>query len=231
MPIFINKTDELKKDQKIRPKSRRKSDVVKVSNTIAACNYLNRKKRIPASKKPKTSPRKLWLQKPSTRENCNTSSMSASEIPSISSNNDQISTPIIPPAIVICPDNSEPEPDVEFYPHGKKLKPKRRESLGSIALKARESSLVKERRKSHGDMSHIRAKWLLGFNLTMVRDFIIFIYIIPDFFKKLFSLNPTIWGLWNGHRYGRVKVLRNIQIYTYVFIDFLKESFNRNARV
>ena len=181
MPIFINKSDEVKKE-KIRPKSRRKSDVVKVSNTIAACNYLNRKKRIPASKKPKTSPRKLWLQKPSTRENCITSSMPSSEIPLISSNKEKINTPIIPPAIVICPDNSEPEPDVEFYPHGKKLKPKRRESLGSIALKARESSLVKERRKSHGDMSHIRAKWLLGFNLTMVRDFIIFIYIIPDFF-------------------------------------------------
>ena len=75
--------------------------------------------------------------------------------------------PAPPPAIVISEDVSSSVtivPDDEAAPATK-----RRESLGTIALKVtRDKSLGRERRRSQGDMSHIRAKWLLGFNLTMV---------------------------------------------------------------
>ena len=125
-----------------------------MSNTIAACNYLSNNTKHGTKAKQETtnriSSRKRWLPRTG-----------------------HVNTNVTTPTIVISPDNHDTTEDDEHNTVANDTRktlspPKRRDSFGDIALKVRDKSLGKERRKSHGDMSHIRAKWLLGFNLTMV---------------------------------------------------------------
>ena len=131
--------------------------MLKVSNTIAACNYLakntsnNKKSFINTRQSNRATAaagpaRKTWFSR--------------------KAKNVVNHTPV-PPSIVISEDLNNTSENSEAHP-GKDERSKRRDSFGTIALKVTEKSIGKERRKSHGDMSHIRAKWLLGFNLTMV---------------------------------------------------------------
>ena len=134
--------------------------MLKVSNSIAACNYLakntsnnkmsfiNTRQRTRAAAVAAAGPmRKTWFSR--------------------KAKNVVNHTPV-PPSIVISEDLNNTSENSEVHP-GKDERSKRRDSFGTIALKVTEKSIGKERRKSHGDMSHIRAKWLLGFNLTMVK--------------------------------------------------------------
>ena len=119
-----------------------------MSNTIAACNYMARTSARPA---PARTRRQTWLARSSKLPRGGASAPAPAPAP--------------PPAIVISEDVSTSVAE-EAAPATK-----RRESLGTIALQVtRDRSLGRERRRSQGDMSHIRAKWLLGFNLTMVID-------------------------------------------------------------
>ena len=74
----------------------------------------------------------------------------------------------VPPLIVIDKTDNGNELPEHDDDDAKVLR--RKDSLSTIAMKVRDKSLGKDkpRRKSQGDMSHIRAKWLLGFSLTMV---------------------------------------------------------------
>ena len=132
---------------------RGREPVLRVSNTIAACNYLARNsatsnKKSFINSRQSNGARKSWFSK--------------------KAKNVVNHTPV-PPSIVISEDRNNTSENAESRP-GKDERSKRRDSFGTIALKVTEKSIGKERRKSHGDMSHIRAKWLLGFNLTMVRQ-------------------------------------------------------------
>ena len=139
--------------QRSMSRCRGREPVLRVSNTIAACHYLakntsNDKKSFINTRQSNRAPaRKTWFSR--------------------KAKNVVNHTPV-PPSIVISEDlNNTSENSDEAHP-GKDERSKRRDSFGTIALKVTEKSIGKERRKSHGDMSHIRAKWLLGFNLTMV---------------------------------------------------------------
>ena len=132
---------------------RGREPVLRVSNTIAACNYLARNsatsnKKSFINSRQSNGARKSWFSK--------------------KAKNVVNHTPV-PPSIVISEDRNNTSENAESRP-GKDERSKRRDSFGTIALKVTEKSIGKERRKSHDDMSHIRAKWLLGFNLTMVRQ-------------------------------------------------------------
>ena len=135
--------DDSSQSVNVRRRKKRKP-VVKATNTIAACNYLAKNKMSLQKKEEDQGQTKNWRR----------------TLPSIViSNNDS---------------PSESDSNVGTVTRSKgnlripSPSPSRRDSLGTIALKAREKSLGKDRRKSQGDMSHIRAKWLLGFNLTTV---------------------------------------------------------------
>ena len=131
---------------------------IQVSNTIAACNYMARTSARPAPART----RRTWLAR-------------SSKLPRGGASAPAPPVPAPPPAIVISEDVSS---SVAVAPDDEAPATKRRESLGTIALKVtRDKSLGRERRRSQGDMSHIRAKWLLGFNLTMV---IILNFIVMD---------------------------------------------------
>ena len=140
--------------QRSLSRRRGREPVLRVSNTIAACNYLAKNTTHSDNKKSfinsrqSNGARKSWFSK--------------------KAKNVVNHTPV-PPSIVISEDRNNTSENAESRP-GKDERSKRRDSFGTIALKVTEKSIGKERRKSHGDMSHIRAKWLLGFNLTMVRQ-------------------------------------------------------------
>ena len=139
---------------------------IQVSNTIAACNYMARTSARPAPART----RRTWLAR-------------SSKLPRGGASAPVPPAPAPPPAIVISEDVST---NVAVAPDDEAPATKRRESLGTIALKVtRDKSLGRERRRSQGDMSHIRAKWLLGFNLTMVM-LISYIMLIELFSLYLF---------------------------------------------
>ena len=146
-PDQCDKPKNIPERKKNIRKRRKSSSVIKVSNTIAACNYMAKTSHYRQSKANNHLSRKTLFSKKATKVI-----------------NESLSTP---PLIVIDKDKT----DGDINEEGNGLR--RKDSLSTIALKVRDKSLGKDirpRRKSQGDMSHIRAKWLLGFNLTMVNN-------------------------------------------------------------
>ena len=146
--------------QRSLSRRRGREPVLRVSNTIAACNYLA--KNTAASQ---SDNKKSFIN---TRQSSRAAAGPARKTWFSRKAKNVVNHTPVPPSIVISEDlNNTSENSDEAHP-GKDERSKRRDSFGTIALKVTEKSIGKERRKSHGDMSHIRAKWLLGFNLTMV---------------------------------------------------------------
>ena len=144
--------------QRSMSRCRGREPVLKVSNTIAACNYLA---------KNTSNDKKSFIN---TRQSTRAAAAAGPARKTWFSRKAKnvVNHSPVPPSIVISEDLNNTLEDSEVHP-GKDERSKRRDSFGTIALKVTEKSIGKERRKSHGDMSHIRAKWLLGFNLTMVK--------------------------------------------------------------
>ena len=132
--------------------------MLKVSNTIAACNYLSKNTATQSGNK------KSFIN---TRQSSRVATGPARKSWFSRKAKNVVNHTPVPPSIVISEDLNNASENSEFHP-GKDERSRRRDSFGTIALKVTEKSIGKERRKSQGDMSHIRAKWLLGFNLTMV---------------------------------------------------------------
>ena len=149
---------------------------IQVSNTIAACNYMARTSARPAPART----RRTWLARSSKLPRGGASAPAPAPAP--------------PPAIVISEDVSS---NVAVAPDDEAPATKRRESLGTIALKVtRDKSLGRERRRSQGDMSHIRAKWLLGFNLTMViylNFIVLYLYVCFSVIYNIALINGFKW--------------------------------------
>ena len=121
--------------------------MMNVSNTIGACNYMTRnQKKVPETKSPvKTEGN---ISKPNRIKSF------------VGKNKFQHESPT--PVIIISNDQNNTE----------KLPVSEKELKENVinALKSDKSGRERKRRRSCGDMDHIRAKWLLGFNLTMVRE-------------------------------------------------------------
>ena len=149
--------------QRSLSRRRGREPVLRVSNTIAACNYL-------AKNTTQSDNKKSFIN---TRQSSRAAAGPARKTWFSRKAKNVVNHTPVPPSIVISEDlNNTSENGDEAHP-GKDERSKRRDSFGTIALKVTEKSIGKERRKSHGDMSHIRAKWLLGFNLTMVEYILI----------------------------------------------------------
>ena len=113
-----------------------------VSNTIGACNYMARNRQ-----KVSETPTPANISKQNKMKSF------------VRNENFQHESPT--PVIIIS--NSQPSDTTEKVPVSEtELK------QNVIAALKSEKSERKSRRRSCGDMDHIRAKWLLGFNLTMV---------------------------------------------------------------
>ena len=143
--------------QRSMSRRRGREPVLRVSNTIAACNYL-------ANTATQSANKKSFIN---TRQSSRAAAGPARKSWFSRKAKNVVNHTPVPPSIVISEDLNNASENSEVLP-GKDERSRRRDSFGTIALKVTEKSIGKERRKSQGDMSHIRAKWLLGFNLTMV---------------------------------------------------------------
>ena len=123
--------------------------MLNVSNTIGACNYMARNRQ-----KVSETPTPANISKQNKMKSF------------VRNQNFQHESP--PPVIIISNNHQSDSDTAEKVPVSEtELKQNVIAALKSEKSK-QEKSERKSRRRSCGDMDHIRAKWLLGFNLTMV---------------------------------------------------------------
>lgn len=146
--------DDADKDEDTKKKSTPRSktnSMMNVSNTIGACNYMTKtQKKVLSTNNPSNISKPNKIKSFVRKKNLQQESE--------------------PPVIIISNNNNNNTTTEKLPASAEELKENVIKALQSEKTRKDKVCLnERKRRRSCTDMDHIRAKWLLGFNLTMVK--------------------------------------------------------------